>query len=387
VHNARQTDNHDIIATLPVRAVWTTNYDDLLERSFENVNKRVDVKRRQSDFAHHVRNADLTVYKMHGDKTDPSTAILTKEDYETYNKTRELFTIALKGDLVTKTFLILGFGFTDPNVGHIFGQVKQLLEGNARQHYCVLKKPRAGVNGDDENSCRRFDHRLADLKRYNLIPVVIEEYGEITTLLRELQRRSQLHDVFVSGSARGLDDKTKEKFDNLCHLLGAELIKADFNIISGFGRGVASNVMIGASEQLKRNDDQRLRMFPFPRQYELPKDVSSTRRKTQHRENILSRTGICVVLAGCHGDSADADGFSNGVREEVAIAKQKDQVIIPVGATGWVAREVWEQARQSPREFYGDIDVSGPLETLGNEAATPQEWVQAVIQIAKAVNR
>jgi hypothetical protein len=79
--------------------------------------------------------------------------------------------------------------------------------------------------------------------------------------------------------------------------------------------------------------------------------------------------------------------LAEGVREEVAIARQQGKVVIPVGATGWVAREVWEQARQSPKEFYGDIDVSGPLETLGNEAATPQELVQAVIRIAKAVNR
>jgi hypothetical protein len=261
-----------------------------------------------------------------------------------------------------------------------------LLEGNARQHYCVLKRPRAGVAGEDENSCRRFDHRLADLKRYNLIPVVVEEYTEITTILRELQRRSQLHDVFVSGSA-GVPYHLDRGFDSLCRLLGAELIRADFNIVSGFGLGVGSNVMLGASEQLRRNDDERLRVIPFPRPEELPSEIDRTRLWTQHREKMISRVGICVVLAGHKVDQNGTMYLAEGVREEVAIARQQGKVVIPVGATGWVAREVWEQARQSPKEFYGDIDVSGPLETLGNEAATPQELVQAVIRIAKAVNR
>ena len=122
IENVSITPNHHLIAHLPVRTVWTTNYDDLIEKCFEDAGKRVDVKRRQSDFATTRRNSDVTVYKMHGDKTDPSQAVLTKDDYETYHKSRELFTIALKGDLITKTFLFLGVSFADPNVGYILAR-------------------------------------------------------------------------------------------------------------------------------------------------------------------------------------------------------------------------------------------------------------------------
>ena len=45
------TTNHHLIASLPLRTVWTTNYDNLIERAFEDAHKRVDVKRRSADFA------------------------------------------------------------------------------------------------------------------------------------------------------------------------------------------------------------------------------------------------------------------------------------------------------------------------------------------------
>ena len=56
---------------------------------------------------------------MHGDFSQPRNAVLTKEDYETYNEHRALFSEKLKGDLIEKTFLFLGFSFTDPNVDYI----------------------------------------------------------------------------------------------------------------------------------------------------------------------------------------------------------------------------------------------------------------------------
>ena len=138
LEHAELTVSHHLIATLPVETIWTTNYDDLLERAFVEANKRTDVKRRREDFAVTLKRADVTIYKMHGDKYSPAEAVLTKEDYETYNTTRELFTIALKGDLASRTFLFIGFSFADPNVMYILARVKQLLEANSRQHYTAL---------------------------------------------------------------------------------------------------------------------------------------------------------------------------------------------------------------------------------------------------------
>lgn len=87
-----------------------------------------------------LRNRDVVVYKMHGDISDPSSAVLTKDDYEAYNIYRSLFSTALQGDLISKTFVFIGFSFEDPNLNSILSRIRVLLNDNQRSHYCLLKK-------------------------------------------------------------------------------------------------------------------------------------------------------------------------------------------------------------------------------------------------------
>lgn len=378
------TPSHHLIASLPVHTIWTTNYDDLLEVAFSTADKRVDVKRRTEDFSVTRRRSDVTIYKMHGDRTNPAEAVLTKGDYETYDTTRDLFTIALKGDLAKKTFLFLGFSFADPNVMYILGRVKQLLEANGRKHYCILKAPKADECEDGDYQCKRFSHWLADLHRYNVQPILIESYDEVPRILEQLNRRSHLRDVFISGSAADCAPLGKEKFDELCRSFGAELITKDFNIISGFGLGVADLVIVGAMQSLRRNDDERLQLWPFPQQ--VPADTDRAAFWRQYRERIISNAGVCIVLAGnklVSGAILPADG----VRQEVEIALSQGKYVIPVGASGHVAQELWEQCRAKPSEFVGDANVATQLEILGDSSATVPALVQAIIEILKQLDR
>jgi hypothetical protein len=64
----------------------------------------------------------VNVYKMHGDIDRPDEAILTKDDYESYHVKMQPFLNALSGDLISKTFLFLGFSFTDPNLDYILSR-------------------------------------------------------------------------------------------------------------------------------------------------------------------------------------------------------------------------------------------------------------------------
>ena len=48
--DTEETENHRIIARLPVSSVWTTNYDELIEKTYLKENKVVDVKHRNKLF-------------------------------------------------------------------------------------------------------------------------------------------------------------------------------------------------------------------------------------------------------------------------------------------------------------------------------------------------
>jgi len=137
---ASLTENHKILAALPIRTFWTTNYDALIEESLRAAGKKPDVKATVESLATTTHRRDAVVYKMHGDVSLPDKAVVTKDDYESYDSTRHLFSMALQGDLVSKTFLFIGFSFSDPNLSYILSRIRILLGENRREHYCLLRK-------------------------------------------------------------------------------------------------------------------------------------------------------------------------------------------------------------------------------------------------------
>lgn len=132
------SENHKLLSKIGISTFWTTNYDQLIERTLESDGKTVEKKIRNNDFSHNIKKKDAIVYKMHGDKDFPEEVVLIKDDYETYQDKRELFATALRGDLLSKTFLFIGFSFDDPNLEYILGRIKVLLKNNTPTHYCFF---------------------------------------------------------------------------------------------------------------------------------------------------------------------------------------------------------------------------------------------------------
>ena len=77
---------------------------------------------------------------MHGDKNNPDEAILIKDDYEKYYREHAQFITALSGDLISKTFLFIGFSFADPNIDYILSRIRIDYGENKRQHYALIRK-------------------------------------------------------------------------------------------------------------------------------------------------------------------------------------------------------------------------------------------------------
>ena len=113
------TANHRILARLPIFTYWTTNYDKLIERALEDAKKVPDVKYDLKQLSVTRPDRDVVVYKMHGDIDHPADAVIRKDEYEAYPLNMAPFVTVLRGDLVEKTFLFLGFSFTDPNIDYI----------------------------------------------------------------------------------------------------------------------------------------------------------------------------------------------------------------------------------------------------------------------------
>lgn len=354
----RQVDeNHRILAQLPIFTYWTTNYDTLIEDALIEEQRVVDVKYNNKHLSITKPQRNAIVYKMHGDKSNPDETILLKDDYEKYYREHAQFITALSGDLISKTFLFLGFSFTDPNIDYILSRIRiEYAEQNSRQHYAIMRRIKESDFTDQaeyEYAKRKHEFFIEDLKRYNIKALLIDEYSEITDILYEINRRLNYNNVFISGSAAVYGDYSEEEATELIMLLSKRLIEEDFNIISGFGLGVGSAVITGALQEIymnkKRINDDRLLLRPFP-QGILDENTRQNLWK-KYREDMISRAGITILLFG-NKRSEDTIVLANGMELEYEIALNKGNLIVPVGCTGYVAQKIWEEINDDFFEFY-----------------------------------
>lgn len=387
-------ENHRILARLPLCSVWTTNYDKLIEDSIREAGRRPDIKITKENLAQTRPGRDVIVYKMHGDISQPHDAVLTKDDYERYEVTHRLFVENLQGDLVSTTFLFLGFSFTDPNIDYILSRVRVLLGENQRAHYCIMRQPqppsgkgarKAASRAEFEYDRRRMELRIEDLKRFSIHTVLIDDYSEITNLLREISKVAHQRNVFVSGSACEYGVFGEQRLNELARKIGEDLIKRDYNLVSGFGRGLGEQVILGALSGVygakAGHDANRTLIRPFPRARNTSNQSTSN---TRHREDLISQSGSAIFICG----NRDYDGVTKpslGVLEEFRIAKSLGRYPIPIGCTGFAAEIIWKEVLRDADSLFPMKGVKSALKVLGNASKSEGELCDALFSILKRI--
>lgn len=381
------TENHRLLARLPIRSYWTTNYDRLIEQALKDSGKRVDAKYTIEQLSLTVRGRDAVVYKMHGDIEHPDKAVLTKDDYERYAGTHAPFVTALTGDLVERTFLFLGFSFTDPNLDYVLARIRSRFERNQRQHFCIVKTRSKLPNESDADFAyakTRQDLVAQDLLRFNIKTIAVEEYGDVTELLRTVANRFRQRTVFISGSAADYGPWGQQDTENFLRRLAAALIDRDCRITSGFGLGIGSAVVTGAVEQIysssQRTIDSHLLLRPFPAG--IQDQAERTRVFERYRAELIEQAGIAIFLMGNKQQSGDVVP-ADGMRVEFDLARKAGLHCLPIGASGWISTDFWN-------EMMSDIKVALPghnddfyalFKRLGQQVDNPLELIEPILQI------
>lgn len=343
--SVKTNENVKVITRLPIDTYWTTNYDSLIEDGIKEANRKPDVKSEPEQLATVVRDRDAVVYKMHGDATNPAHAVLTKYDYELYDLKRSLFKTALKGDLISKTFLFIGFSFEDPNLDYILAQIHTLLGEDLRNHYCFFKRIQRSDYSKEEDygyDKAKQDLREEDLRQYGIQTCFVDSYEEITDILHSIERSVKMRNVFISGSAQEfIDPWTKEIAESFARELASKLVAQDYRITSGFGLGIGSSIINGALDVIYNSKfkhiDEHLCLRPFPQGYTDLKEKEY--RNTLYRENMIEDIGIAIFIFGNKINSGEVV-LADGCKKEFEIAVNKGKIIIPVGSTGYMAKEL-----------------------------------------------
>lgn len=345
-----ETENHHIIARLPFKTIWTTNYDELIEDTHYKYNKKVDVKSDVDSLFVNRDNRSCVLYKMHGDKDHPSKAVLLKEDYEKYYYTHEPFVALLNSELITKSFLFVGFSFTDPNINYVFGRLTHRYSDKSKDHYCIMKKcslnDYEGDKGKYEYETIKQQLFIDELKRYRVQTILIENYPDLTLILKEIEKRYNSHSVFISGSAIDYGDFTTLEAHKFIHTLSKKLVERNLTVVNGFGLGVGSAVINGALDAIysnpKKYSEEQLVLKPFPQFKTGEKELDELWE--EYRQQMISRAGIIIFVFG-NKDEGKGKGTENadGVKREFLIALEKGLFPIPIHYTGYMSEEIFNE--------------------------------------------
>lgn len=386
--NARENQYMLALGKLPIHTYWTTNYDHVIEDTLRrDFSLNVDVKYTQENLAIIKKDTDATVYKFHGDVSFPDQAVLTKDDFELFSSTHKLFITALQGDLISKTFLYIGYSFNDPNLEAILSQIRILIGENKRDHYCIMRY----VNRKDFDNDEDFlyeqikqELRTKDLLRYGIHTIFVEEYNEILDLLKEVYTSYITRRVFIAGSCRNYCHWNKSDAYSFLFQLGYKLITNNYIVSSGFVEGVGPQVVNGALtaiNELNLNIEKHLQIKPLPL-IDGKSDNIEPQTKKMFQYDMISQVGVVIFVFGnqyYNGDLSD----SKGVWHDFERAVEQGKFIVPVGATGFASLRIQETVEKDI-EHYSYLK---PFLKLLKEEQDPNKLSNLIIEIIKSISK
>ena len=337
---------------------------------------------------------NVAVYKMHGDVEHSQDAVITKDDYEAYPQRMAPFVTALRGDLVEKTFLFLGFSFADPNIDYILSRVRGRFERNNRHHYCIQKRvTKSAVETDEDLKYRRLkqEYFIRDLKRFGIFTVLVDKYNDITRLLKRLEENYKRSSIFISGSAEIFGPYSESASQAFIHDLSKSIANAKNRIITGFGLGVGRAVINGTLSHLnevgKTISDEDIVMRPFP-QVATGKISLQDQWKT-YRTAMMEHAGIAVFIFGNKKDASGNILLANGMRQEFDIAINTGVKVLPVGATGFMSAVLWNEVRHDFNKYFPEADAAfvENFDRIGNPNTSQANLITSILSLISHLKR
>ena len=169
-----------------------------------------------------------------------------------------------------------------------------------------------------------------------------------------------------------------DKAESFVRSLSQALIKNDNRIVSGFGLGVGSQVITGVLEELYQHQGKRLHdqliLRPFPQGADAQKQWET------YRQEMIAHAGIAVFIFG-NKLQAGSVVPANGVRREFEIAKANGLLLIPIGATGYMAQELWQEITDNFDAYYPKHPELKPLFAVLGDASDSKRLIDTVVEI------
>ncbi|MCZ4520114.1 SIR2 family protein [Rhodococcus ruber] len=126
-YDAAPGPTHLAFARVGFANVVTTNFDLLLERAYEQINKGCLPVVDETQLSTPNRYAGPRIIKLHGDINHPARMVITEEDYDQFLHTFPLLVTSVTAMLVERTGILVGYSLDDPDTRQILALIKRRL--------------------------------------------------------------------------------------------------------------------------------------------------------------------------------------------------------------------------------------------------------------------
>ena len=339
--------------------IWTTNFDNAVELNFQRRGILTNKVFKDFDFSNVDLNKRINIFKMNGDVANLNDIIATQSDFEGYTDSHRIMLMFFKRELISNTFLFIGYSFTDHLVLGCLSEITRYLGGSANYHYTIMKN-----NADDPY----FSHFVDDIEqRYHIRVLLVDKYEEVPSVLAEINERIRSKRVFFSGAFSSYKEKIEEYSHDFSRQVTAALFASDYRIVNGIGRRFGTHLIGYANEYLAKEGVKNIERYLIVRPF-VGRENGAAERKKQEREQVIGQCGAAIYLFG----DQDRNGIAgmSGVMEEFEIARKKHKVIIPISYPGMVSEVIWNQVKENITYYpylEGKIDLltyACPLDKL-----------------------
>lgn len=347
----RSSPTLDKIVDLGFKSIWTTNFDTAIENCL--LYKRIKHYKVYNDKGlSYLNTTDLPIlYKINGDISDIDNIVLTQNDWENFEYTHPTMLTFLKKELVSNTFLFIGYSFNDHLIKSALSQIRQFVGKSGIHHYAIFKK----------NDSAEFNYFISDLEiNYNVKPILIDDFSEIPYIMSQIYALKIKRNIFISGRLDDYSTEIEKYANHLLDKLSITLLENSLNICTGMGRKIGYFVAGPSIQYLLSNGinqiDKRIQIRPFD-------DNLGSEDFTKYREYLINHNNIILFVFGQKFEG-DISCNSKGVIEEFEIARKMNKKIIPIGSTGFAAKYIYDIIKN---EIINFPYLEPYIDLLGNE--------------------
>lgn len=111
----------EALKSISPHAIITTNYDQMLEEIFPTFLKIIGQQILREPYL-----SIGEIFKIHGCITDPSSLVLTREDYNNFNNDKKYLSAKLLTYFVEHPLLFIGYAANDPNIKNVLYDISRM---------------------------------------------------------------------------------------------------------------------------------------------------------------------------------------------------------------------------------------------------------------------